>query len=94
MMIRGGSSITWAMIRSTSLDRALREDLTGINTNDIESMQVLKDAASASIYGARASNGVILVRPRFVGKRAQIVDLRWAVRPPSQMGFHECPRIH
>ncbi len=33
----------------------------GINPNDIESMQVLKDAASASIYGARASNGVIIV---------------------------------
>ena len=35
--------------------------LNGINPNDIESMQVLKDAASASIYGARASNGVIVV---------------------------------
>src|SRR5688572_898148 len=32
-----------------------------INPNDIESMQVLKDAAAASIYGARASNGVIIV---------------------------------
>jgi TonB-linked SusC/RagA family outer membrane protein len=35
--------------------------LDGLNPNDIESMQVLKDAASASIYGARASNGVIIV---------------------------------
>jgi TonB-linked SusC/RagA family outer membrane protein len=35
--------------------------LLGINPNDIESMQILKDAASASIYGARASNGVIVV---------------------------------
>ena len=33
----------------------------GINPNDVESMQVLKDAAAASIYGARASNGVIIV---------------------------------
>lgn len=33
----------------------------GINPNDIETMQVLKDAAAASIYGARASNGVIIV---------------------------------
>ncbi len=33
----------------------------GLNPNDIESMQVLKDAAAASIYGARASNGVIIV---------------------------------
>lgn len=35
--------------------------ITGINPNDIESMQVLKDAASASIYGVRASNGVVVV---------------------------------
>lgn len=32
-----------------------------LNPNDIESMQVLKDASSSSIYGARASNGVILI---------------------------------
>jgi TonB-dependent SusC/RagA subfamily outer membrane receptor len=38
--------------------------LGGLNPNDIESMQVLKDAASASIYGARASNGVIVVTTR------------------------------
>ena len=35
--------------------------LNSINPNDIESIQVLKDAASASIYGARSSNGVIVV---------------------------------
>ena len=36
-------------------------DLNTVNPNDIESVSVLKDAASASIYGARASFGVILV---------------------------------
>ena len=35
--------------------------LANINPNDIESIQVLKDAASSSLYGARASNGVILI---------------------------------
>ena len=35
--------------------------LNSINPNDIESIQVLKDAASTSVYGARASNGVIVV---------------------------------
>lgn len=34
-------------------------NLRDINAGDIESIQVLKDAASASIYGARASGGVI-----------------------------------
>ena len=36
-------------------------ELDGINPDDIESISVLKDAASASIYGSRAANGVILI---------------------------------
>lgn len=36
-------------------------DLTAINPNDVESISVLKDAASSSIYGSRAAFGVILV---------------------------------
>ena len=35
-----------------------------INPSDIESIQVLKDAASTAIYGARANNGVILVQTK------------------------------
>lgn len=35
--------------------------LAGLNPNDIESISVLKDAASASIYGSRAANGVVLI---------------------------------
>lgn len=41
-----------------------------INPNDIESIEVLKDASSAAIYGARASNGVILITTKR-GKRGQ-----------------------
>lgn len=36
-------------------------DISGIDPNDIESMEVLKDAASAAIYGAEAGNGVVLI---------------------------------
>ncbi len=36
-------------------------DLSNVDANDIESIEVLKDAASAAIYGAEAGNGVILV---------------------------------
>jgi TonB-dependent starch-binding outer membrane protein SusC len=36
-------------------------NLSTINTNDIESMQVLKDASAASIYGSRAGNGVVII---------------------------------
>lgn len=37
------------------------QDLSTLNPNDIESMQVLKDASAAAIYGAQAANGVILI---------------------------------
>ena len=37
------------------------QDMSSLNPNDIESMQVLKDASSAAIYGAQAANGVILI---------------------------------
>lgn len=40
---------------------ATTENLNSLNAADIESIQVLKDAASASIYGARAANGVIVI---------------------------------
>lgn len=36
-------------------------NIDNVNSNDIESIQVLKDASAASIYGARASNGVIVI---------------------------------
>src|SRR5690606_26940107 len=35
--------------------------LSWLNSSDIESMQVLKDASAASIYGARANNGVVII---------------------------------
>ena len=43
------------------IDGVTGGDLNSLNPNDIESIDVLKDAASAAIYGARAANGVILV---------------------------------
>ena len=43
------------------IDGVAGGDLNSLNPNDIESIDVLKDAASAAIYGARAANGVILV---------------------------------
>jgi len=38
--------------------------LAGLNPNDIESMDILKDAAAVSIYGSRGANGVILIRTK------------------------------
>ncbi|MBJ7881903.1 SusC/RagA family TonB-linked outer membrane protein [Gelidibacter salicanalis] len=46
---------------STSQYETSTNPLNSINTSDIESIQVLKDAAAAAIYGSRGSNGVILI---------------------------------
>src|SRR5699024_2884632 len=43
------------------IDGVQTDNMNGLNPEDIESIQVLKDAAAASIYGARGGNGVILI---------------------------------
>ena len=58
--IRGTGSISSSDSPLVLID-GIEGDLNLINPNDIESVSVLKDAASASIYGARAAFGVILV---------------------------------
>ncbi len=45
-----------------------------LNSNDIESIQVLKDGASAAIYGARASNGVIIVTTKQAKSETTQID--------------------
>ena len=46
------------------IDGVAGGDINALNPSDIESIDVLKDAASAAIYGARAANGVVLVTTR------------------------------
>ena len=66
VQIRGLSSLSGGVKPLIVLDGMPTENLNlrDINAADIESIQVLKDAASASIYGARASGGVILVQTK------------------------------
>ncbi len=58
--IRGGSSINQSDAPIIVVDGVVR-DMSGINPNDIESVEILKDAAAAAIYGARASNGIVMI---------------------------------
>jgi len=46
------------------VDGRITSSISGIDPNDIESMEVLKDGASAAIYGAQAGNGVVLITTR------------------------------
>ena len=78
--IRGISSINAGSAPLIVLDGAPFDgDLNTISNQDIESMTVLKDAASAALYGARGANGVILITTKSAQKgTAQItVDAKW-----------------
>lgn len=60
--IRGGSSITQSTSPLYIVDGFAMEDgLKMVDINDIESIDVLKDASATAIYGAQGSNGVILI---------------------------------
>ncbi|HEY9341677.1 MAG TPA: TonB-dependent receptor plug domain-containing protein, partial [Hanamia sp.] len=62
--------------------------LNNINPNNIESIQILKDASAASIYGSRASNGVIIITT-IKGKAGQsrlTFDGRYGVQVPKNNG--------
>jgi len=68
--IRGGSSLSASndpliVLDGTPLDNGgingVRNPLSTINPNDIESFTILKDASATAIYGSRASNGVIII---------------------------------
>jgi TonB-linked SusC/RagA family outer membrane protein len=54
------------------IDGVPNGSITALSPNDIESIDVLKDAASSAIYGARASNGVILVTTKKGSKSGKI----------------------
>jgi TonB-linked SusC/RagA family outer membrane protein len=60
LRIRGTGSIGASNDPLVLID-GVAGDINSINPNDIDDISILKDAASASIYGSRASNGVILV---------------------------------
>jgi len=59
--IRGVGTFSSAGSNPMVLVDGVQGDISDVDPNDVESVSVLKDAASAAIYGARAANGVILV---------------------------------
>ncbi len=68
------------------IDGAYGGDDLGVNVEDIESIQVLKDAASAAIYGSRAANGVVIITT----KQGRIGKLK--VKFDSQITLNWLPR--
>ena len=64
LQIRGATSISASNDPLVVIDGVAGGDIRNLAAQDIESMTVLKDAASAAIYGTRGANGVILITTR------------------------------
>ncbi|WP_343702741.1 SusC/RagA family TonB-linked outer membrane protein [Chitinophaga sp.] len=78
-------------VENTSFNSAgnLVESLPDINPEDIENITVLKDAAAASIYGARAANGVIVITTKKSRKGAGItVSGDFSVTPKYDLSYY------
>ena len=79
--IRGFSSINAKNDPLIIVDGApYSGDINNINPNDVESMTVLKDAASNALYGARGANGVIIIttkRANMSGEAKVTFDAKW-----------------
>ena len=77
------------------IDGVAGGDINAFNTSDIESVDVLKDAASAAIYGARAANGVVLVTTK-KGKAGKLqlsydgyYGVQYATKMPAMLNAKE-----
>ena len=83
------------------IDGVISDGIGGLNPADIESVSVLKDAASASIYGSRGANGVVIVTTK-KGKRDQKTSVSFntsqgiqqAWRMPTALTAEERNTIH
>ncbi len=79
--IRGFSSLNAGNDALIIIDGApYSGDLSNLNPNDVESMTVLKDAASNALYGARGANGVIIITTKKANKNGEAditFDAKW-----------------
>lgn len=90
--IRGISSISAGKDPLIIVDGAPFDgSISSINTSDIESMTVLKDAASTALYGARAANGVIMITtksaPKGDGKTVISLDAKWGANSNAMVDY-------
>ncbi|MCG6186189.1 TonB-dependent receptor [Maribellus maritimus] len=82
LRIRGVGSVYSGVDPLVIID-GFQGDINQVSPNDVETITVLKDAASASIYGARAANGVILITTK-TGKRNQELKVNVNVKYGTQ----------
>ncbi len=85
--IRGENTINNSTEPLVVIDGLMGGDLNNLNPNDIQSMDVLKDASSTAIYGARGANGVVIVTTKkgLSGKPRVSYDSYVGVKMPAHV---------
>ncbi len=91
--VRGGSNFDGGSNEPLIVvDGQIRSSLSDINPNDIESMQILKDAGATALYGARAGNGVVLITTK-QGKAGQsrvTLSMKVGINSYKDQGYDIC----
>ena len=90
IQIRGTSSISAGTAPLYVVDGVpYNGDMNNLNTADIESMTVLKDAASNALYGARGANGVIMITTKKAkrGEATVNVDAKWGLNTKALKSY-------
>ena len=90
IMIRGVSSINAGTAPLYVVDGVpYSGDMNNLNSADIESMTVLKDAASNALYGARGANGVIMITTKKakLGEAKVSVDAKWGLNTKALKSY-------
>ncbi|MDL2305250.1 SusC/RagA family TonB-linked outer membrane protein [Bacteroides sp. OttesenSCG-928-D19] len=83
--VRGATSVQASNEPLYVVDGMPTDNISYMSPNDVESIQVLKDASSAAIYGARAANGVVLITTKR-GKKGEVKVKLSAYTGISQLG--------
>jgi len=77
--VRGMNSINGGNNALVVVDGLQGGNLNSLNPNDIESMEILKDASATAIYGSRGANGVILITTRTGRKGKPLIDYNFSI---------------
>ncbi|MBD5323782.1 MAG: SusC/RagA family TonB-linked outer membrane protein [Bacteroides sp.] len=74
------------------VDGQIRSSLSDINPNDIDDMQILKDAGATALYGARAGNGVVIITTKKgkAGTGKVTLNAKWGVNSYNDPGYQIC----
>jgi TonB-linked SusC/RagA family outer membrane protein len=91
IIIRGGTSINNPNGAAPLyiVDGIIRPNMNNLDQSDIESIQVLKDAASTAIYGARGSNGVVIIVTKSGKAGKTQIDYKFDLTVSDNVNYYE-----